>query len=87
MRASLRFILAVAVLHVFSAGATFGADKRLITEKDLFNFIWIADPQLSPDGSRVAFVRISANEKKEGYDTSLWVVDRRWGRAASSDDW
>jgi hypothetical protein len=29
--------------------------RRGITETDLFNFVWITDPQLSPDGSRVAF--------------------------------
>src|SRR3712207_6789652 len=55
------------------------AEKRTINEKDLFSFIWIADPQVSPDGSRVAFVRISVNEKKEGYDTSLWVVPTAGG--------
>ena len=31
------------------------ADKRGITEKDLFDFLWIGDPQISPDGSRVAW--------------------------------
>ncbi|HEV8132178.1 MAG TPA: S9 family peptidase, partial [Acidobacteriota bacterium] len=50
------------------------ADKRSITETDLFQFNWIADPQISPDGSQVAFVKVSANQKKDGYDTSLWLV-------------
>jgi WD40 repeat protein len=59
---------------VFCLSAAFAAEKRNITEKDLFNFVWIGDVQLSPDGSRVAFVRVSVNEKKEGYDTSLWSV-------------
>ena len=35
------------------------ADKRPITEKDLWDFVWIGDPQISPDGSRVAFVRVT----------------------------
>ncbi len=55
------------------------AEKRNITEKDLFQFVWIGDPQLSPDGSRVAFVRVSVNEKKDGYDTSLWMVSTAGG--------
>lgn len=55
------------------------AEKRNITEKDLFNFVWVGDPQLSSDGSRVAFVRVSANEKKEGYETSLWSVSTAGG--------
>src|SRR5262249_52291654 len=50
------------------------AEKRPITEKDLWDFVWIGDPQVSPDGSRVAFVRVSVNEKKEGYNTSIWSV-------------
>jgi dipeptidyl aminopeptidase/acylaminoacyl peptidase len=50
------------------------AGKRLITEEDLFDFQWIGDPQLSPDGSRVAFVKVVTNEKRDGYENSLWMV-------------
>ncbi len=59
------FLAAIAVLP---------AQKRSITEKDLWDFVWIGDPQVSPDGSRVAFVRVTVNEKKEGYNTSIWAV-------------
>ncbi|HEV2905539.1 MAG TPA: hypothetical protein VGW32_10845, partial [Pyrinomonadaceae bacterium] len=48
--------------------------KRNITEKDLFNFNWIADPQVSPDGSRVAFVKATVNDRKDGYNTAIWIV-------------
>jgi dipeptidyl aminopeptidase/acylaminoacyl peptidase len=47
---------------------------RAITEKDLFRFNWIADPQLSPDGSRVAFTRVVVDAKRAGYETSIWTV-------------
>jgi dipeptidyl aminopeptidase/acylaminoacyl peptidase len=50
------------------------AGKRPITETDLFQFVWIADPRISPDGKQVVFVRVSVNKKKEGYDTALWIV-------------
>ena len=56
------------------------AEKRPITEKDLWDFVWIGDPQVSPDGSRVAFVRVTVNEKKEGYNTSIWSVNLESGR-------
>src|SRR3954470_17933008 len=50
------------------------AGKRFITETDLFRFTWIADPQISPDGSTVAFVRVTVNEKENRYEPSLCAV-------------
>jgi len=50
------------------------AARRFITEKDIFRFIWVADPQISPDGQRVAFTRVRVNDKGDGYETSLWSV-------------
>lgn len=55
--------------------------KRPVTEKDLFRFVWIADPQISPDGSRVVFVRATASEKDDRYETSLWSASTRGGQA------
>src|ERR1700759_1988265 len=55
------------------------AQKRSITEKDIFNFNWIGDPQISPDGSHVAFVKVKVNEKKDGYDTSIWNISTKGG--------
>ena len=67
-----RFAIYFSVLVAATAVAS--AENRNITEKDLFDFVWIADPQISPDGMRVAFVRVTVNEKKEGYNTSIWSV-------------
>ncbi|MFN2476527.1 MAG: prolyl oligopeptidase family serine peptidase [Chthoniobacterales bacterium] len=62
-------------LHLAAAApAPATGTKRNITEKDLFDFVWIGDVQVSPDGSRAAFVRVTANEKKEGYETAIWSV-------------
>src|SRR6266481_905919 len=69
------------VLFIALGIAPLFAEKRAITEKDLFNFVWIGDPQVSPDGSRVAFVRVTVNDKKEGYNTSIWSVPVAGGEA------
>src|SRR5256885_4452328 len=66
------------ILLVLCTSVAF-AQKRNITEKDLWDFVWIGDPQVSPDGSRVAFVRVTVNEKKEGYNTSIWSVPTKGG--------
>ena len=70
----------ILVFFVTAIASAFG-QKRAITEKDLWDFVWIGDPQVSPDGSRVAFVRVTVNEKKEGYNTSIWSVPVARGEA------
>jgi dipeptidyl aminopeptidase/acylaminoacyl peptidase len=63
-----------ALVLIALASAPAAAQKRTVTEKDIFAFVWVADPQMSPDGSRVAFVRVSVDEKKDQYDTSIWLA-------------
>ncbi len=65
---------AVIALLAFSCLFAVAQNKRSITDKDIFRFQWIGDPQVSPDGAHVVFVRVSVNEKKDGYDTALWMV-------------
>ena len=70
----MRKILVRLSVVVFVLAVVASAQKRNITEKDLFDFTWVADPQISPDGSTAAFVKVSVNAKKDGYDTSIWSV-------------
>jgi len=70
----MRFRVSLLLIVVVTLCAPALAQKRNITEKDLFNFVWIGDPQVSPDGSRIAFVRVTVNDKKDGYNTAIWTV-------------
>ena len=76
----IRHLSFVIVLSLTATSTCALAEKRNITEKDLFDFVWIGDPQVSPDGSRVAFVRVTVNDKKEGYNTSIWTVPLEGGQ-------
>jgi len=78
----MKFCLAVAIISLVII-APLGAQNpappvayrtRAITDKDLFDFIWVTNPQLSPDGTRVAFTRVNVDEKRTGYETSIWMV-------------
>lgn len=73
LQASLALALAASVV------AFVRADKRPITEKDLWAFTWIGDPQLSPDGSRIAYAKVVVDKKHMGYETSLWSVSAKGG--------
>ena len=75
----MRLRVSLLLIIVVSFAVPTLAQKRNITEKDIFNFIWIGDPQISPDGSRVAFVRVTVNDKKDGYNTALWTVTTATG--------
>src|SRR5436853_4204783 len=74
MRGTRARLVLIVVAVVLAAAPPHGAGRRSITETDLFKFTWIADPQISPDGSTVAFVRVVVNEKENRYETSLFVV-------------
>jgi dipeptidyl aminopeptidase/acylaminoacyl peptidase len=75
-----KFLRLLLIGIVVCIGTSFSvAQKRNITEKDLFDFVWIGDPQLSPDGSTVAFTKVWVNEKKDGYNTSIWSVSTASG--------
>jgi dipeptidyl aminopeptidase/acylaminoacyl peptidase len=64
-------VVSVAAQEAPPVGST---AKRFLSEKDLFDFVWVANPQLSPDGARVAFTRVNVDEKRTGYESSIWLV-------------
>lgn len=50
-----------------------------MSPEDLLDFVWIADPQPSPDGSRIAFVRVAVDREADGYVTAVWIADAAGG--------
>jgi acylaminoacyl-peptidase len=62
------------------------AGGRGITPEDLLAFHYLADPQISPDGQHVVFVKKHVGEKNE-YVTNLWLVSRNAGSARGSGGW
>ncbi len=69
----MRRLLCVLCLTFFAS--VIPAQTRPITEKDLFDFHWIGDTRLSPDGSHVVFVQTQVKEDRSGYETSLYLLD------------
>jgi len=47
---------------------------RPLVLDDLFGLSWLSEPQLSPDGSRVAFVVTRADQEADEHRSVVWVV-------------
>lgn len=71
----------VVICLIASLAAQAPPARRSITDKDIFDFVWVANPELSPDGSLVAFTRVNVDEKRTGYETSIWMVSTAGGES------
>jgi dipeptidyl aminopeptidase/acylaminoacyl peptidase len=69
------------VLSLLALAAPRAAERRPIRETDLLDFVWAADPQMAPDGTLVAFVRVTADRALNTYASSIWVVPAAGGDA------
>ena len=68
-----RFFLALIFLCAVSAAAD--DEPRLFTANDVFSLEWAADPQLDPDGRRVAYARTGYDKSRDRARASIWLVD------------
>jgi dipeptidyl aminopeptidase/acylaminoacyl peptidase len=48
--------------------------RRSVGPDDLTKLRGVGDPQISPDGTRVAFVVTTASEERDEYLSNIWVV-------------
>jgi dipeptidyl aminopeptidase/acylaminoacyl peptidase len=71
---------AAAVLALCSLAApAVQAAQRPVAAEDLYKLVFVSNPQISPDGSRVVFVASRMNGPKDTYDTDLYLVDTAGG--------
>src|SRR5258708_38758649 len=50
-----------------------------IAIEDLLALVWIADPRISPDGTRIAFTRVWVDPAADAYRTRIQIVDAAGG--------
>ena len=67
-------LLAAVLLAVAPAGAEAQAASRF-EPMDVFQLEWAADPQISPDGSQVVYVRSSMDIMRDRVRSELWIVN------------
>lgn len=49
--------------------------NRTFTGQDIFDLAYAADPQISPDGSRIIYVRRQNDIMTDSTQSSLWMID------------
>src|SRR5215218_3967524 len=54
--------------------------SRTFEARDLFSLEAASDPQISPDGTRIAYVRRSGDIMTDRMRSSIWLIDTRSGQ-------
>ena len=94
MRTPFAFLAAASCLALAAPAFATDAPDSSFTGNDLFKLAGATDPQISPDGTRIAYVRMSGDVMSDRDTPSIWLIDVASGRqrplvsgAASSPRW
>src|ERR1044072_5905620 len=71
-------ILLLASTPAFAQAPAAGPN-RMFTGSDLFDLEVARDPQISPDGSRIAYVRRSNDVMTDSTRSTIWLIDVKSG--------
>ncbi len=74
IRARMRVCAAMAITACL-AGALSAQDKTKFTAMDVFNIQSARDPQISPDGKKIVYVRAFSDTTTDRRYTNLWVLN------------
>ncbi|OLD70027.1 MAG: hypothetical protein AUI33_08545 [Ignavibacteria bacterium 13_1_40CM_2_61_4] len=72
-------MLLVIHLLIYTPSRPALAGEKAWTVDAIMNLKMVGDPQITADGSKVAFVVTSVNSKRNGYDSQIWVVTAAGG--------
>jgi dipeptidyl aminopeptidase/acylaminoacyl peptidase len=73
-------LLAAAAFVAPAQGAPAAGPSPTFTGSDLFNLEWASDPQISPDGRTIAYVRQSNDVMTDKARPTIWLVDVATGQ-------
>ena len=76
----LAMLFAATALVAPAAAAPATGPGRYLTGADLFNLEWASDPEISPDGRTIAYVRESNDVMTDKARPTIWLVDVATGQ-------
>ena len=71
----LAILFAATALAAPASAAPATGPARYFTGSDLFNLEWASDPEISPDGRTIAYVRESNDIMTDKARPSIWLID------------
>ncbi len=54
--------------------------KRRLVANDLYRLSFVSDPQISPDGENIAYVKTHIDEETKEYKSHIWMVSSKEGK-------
>jgi dipeptidyl aminopeptidase/acylaminoacyl peptidase len=78
--APIAFLFAATALSAPATAAPAAGPNRYFTGSDLFSLEWASDPQISPDGRTIAYVRESNDIMTDKARPTIWLVDVATGQ-------
>jgi len=75
----IRTVALIVAALVLPPAALAAPEKPAFSPLDVFALEWASDPEISPDGSRIAYVRRSFDLKTDKRRGAIWLVDRDGG--------
>jgi len=76
----LAILFAATALAAPAVAAPASGPDRYFTGSDLFNLEWASDPEISPDGRTIAYVRESNDIMADRARPSIWLIDVATGQ-------
>jgi len=74
-RCTICAIIATSAATVLDTQPVAAGDKPVLRPMDVFQLEYASDPQISPDGRQVAYVRNSMDVMRDRVRSELWIVD------------
>ena len=77
---SLGLLFAATALSAPAIAAPATGPSRYLTGEDLFGLEWASDPQISPDGKTIAYVREANDIMTDRARPTIWLIDVATGK-------
>ncbi|MBN1223680.1 MAG: S9 family peptidase [Candidatus Aminicenantes bacterium] len=69
------FLISIAACIAFCSSIAAAAGTERFTAKDIFDYEFVSDPQISPDGNKIVYVRNFADIMTDKRCSNLWIIN------------